>query len=42
MNLMDIVNRIPSPIPWSEGEKIPWNEPGFSSRMLPRAPFAGA
>ena len=22
------------PTPWSEGEKIPWNEPGFSERML--------
>ncbi|MBN1889864.1 MAG: class I SAM-dependent methyltransferase [Thermoflexales bacterium] len=33
MNLSDIVSRqIPSP--WAEGDKIPWNEPGFSQRML--------
>jgi hypothetical protein len=23
MNLMDVVNHLPTPIPWSEGEKIP-------------------
>lgn len=34
MNLLDIVRRTPAPEPWSEGEKIPWNEPGFSARML--------
>ena len=34
MNLMDIVNRTAVPAPWAEGEKIPWNEPGFSARML--------
>lgn len=34
MNLMDIVNRRPIPQPWAEGEKIPWNEPDFSRRML--------
>ena len=34
MNLMDIVKRIPVPDPWSEGEKIPWNDPEFSKRML--------
>lgn len=34
MKISDIVNRqIPS-APWAEGEKIPWNEPGFSERML--------
>jgi SAM-dependent methyltransferase len=33
MNLLDIVHRDPL-APWAEGEKIPWNEPGFSSRML--------
>ncbi len=32
--LVDIVNRIPVPEPWQEGENIPWNEPGFSQRML--------
>ncbi len=34
MNLLEIVNRAPVPEPWSEGEKIPWNDPGFSRRML--------
>ena len=34
MNLFDIVKRTPVPEPWGEGEKIPWNEPGFSKRML--------
>ncbi len=32
-NLIDVVNRKP-PQPWIDGEKIPWNEPGFSQRML--------
>jgi SAM-dependent methyltransferase len=34
MDLMDIIRRQIAPDPWSEGEKIPWNEPGFSQRML--------
>ena len=34
MNLIDIVSRTPIPEPWAEGEKIPWNEPAFSARML--------
>lgn len=34
MNLIDIVERAAMPEPWAEGEKIPWNEPGFSARML--------
>jgi SAM-dependent methyltransferase len=34
VNFLDLVNRAPAPIPWSEGETIPWNEPGFSQRML--------
>ena len=33
MNFIDVVNRKP-PQPWIDGEKIPWNEPGFSQRML--------
>jgi SAM-dependent methyltransferase len=33
MNFIDVVNRKP-PRPWIDGEKIPWNEPGFSQRML--------
>ena len=32
--LLDIINRNPAPPPWSEGDNIPWNEPGFSERML--------
>ena len=34
MNLLDIVNRAPSPEPWSEGDNIPWDDPEFSARML--------
>jgi len=34
MELIDIITRTPRPAPWAEGEKIPWNEPGFSARML--------
>ena len=34
LDLMDIVLRDPKLQPWAEGEKIPWNEPGFSERML--------
>jgi SAM-dependent methyltransferase len=32
--LMDIVQRNPTPAPWSEGDNIPWNDPAFSQRML--------
>jgi len=34
MNLLALVNRKPVPMSWSEGEKIPWNDPEFSARML--------
>ena len=34
MNLLDIVKRVPVPEPYSEGEKIPWDDPEFSARML--------
>ena len=34
LKLIDIVTRAAIPEPWAEGEKIPWNEPGFSARML--------
>lgn len=34
MKLQDIVQRSPAPQPWSEGDNIPWHEPGFSERML--------
>jgi SAM-dependent methyltransferase len=34
MKLSDIVNRTAPPAPWVEGEKIPWDDPDFSRRML--------
>ena len=34
MNLLDIIRRESVPRPWAEGEKIPWNDPDFSRRML--------
>lgn len=34
MKLIDLVNREPVPIPWREGDNIPWNDPDFSQRML--------
>ncbi len=34
MQLIDIVRRVANPAPWSEGDKIPWNDPDFSERML--------
>jgi SAM-dependent methyltransferase len=34
MNLIDIVKRTATPLPWAEGEKIPWHDPTFSQRML--------
>jgi SAM-dependent methyltransferase len=34
MTLNKIVNRTMNPRPWAEGEKIPWNDPDFSKRML--------
>ncbi|TFF91826.1 class I SAM-dependent methyltransferase [Candidatus Thorarchaeota archaeon] len=34
MNVMQLIKRVETPEPWSEGEKIPWNDPGFSERML--------
>jgi SAM-dependent methyltransferase len=32
--LLDVVHREMVPRPWEEGEKIPWNDPEFSRRML--------
>jgi SAM-dependent methyltransferase len=32
--ITDIIHRNLTPAPWSEGDNIPWNEPGFSERML--------
>ena len=34
MRLLELVQRIPVPAPWAEGDNIPWHEPGFSERML--------
>ena len=34
MDLRDVVLRVQPPVPWSEGDNIPWNEPDFSERML--------
>lgn len=34
INLLELVHRLPVPEPWSEGEKIPWDDPEFSRRML--------
>lgn len=34
MRMLDLLNRPWPPEPWSEGGKIPWNEPSFSERML--------
>lgn len=34
MKMNDIVKRAIPPLPWAEGDNIPWNEPGFSRRML--------
>jgi hypothetical protein len=32
--ILDIVDRNPTPAPWSEGDNFPWDDPGFSKRML--------
>ena len=32
--ILGIVDRTPKPAPWSEGDNIPWDDPGFSERML--------
>jgi SAM-dependent methyltransferase len=34
MDLMEVIQRSQPAQPWAEGEKIPWNDPGFSRRML--------
>ncbi len=33
-NLLDVIRRGAAPAPWTEGEKIPWGDAGFSRRML--------
>lgn len=32
--LMDLITRRMPPIPWDEGDNLPWDEPAFSRRML--------
>lgn len=32
--LHDLITRRTPPVPWEEGENIPWHEPAFSERML--------
>jgi SAM-dependent methyltransferase len=34
MKLADLIHRASPPAPWAEGDKIPWNDPDFSRRML--------
>jgi SAM-dependent methyltransferase len=34
MKLTDLIHRASPPAPWAEGDKIPWNDPDFSRRML--------
>jgi SAM-dependent methyltransferase len=34
LKLLDVVRRQSVPKPWAEGEKIPWDDPDFSRRML--------
>lgn len=34
MQLLDLIGRARPPRPWAEGDNIPWDEPGFSARML--------
>lgn len=33
-NLMEIMHRTVPPVPWADGENIPWRDPAFSERML--------
>lgn len=34
MNILEVIQRQAVPTPWVEGEKIPWDDPEFSQRML--------
>jgi len=34
MKISDLIARSPIPIPWEEGDNIPWHDPAFSERML--------
>lgn len=33
-SLLEFINRKLPPLPWGEGDNIPWHDPEFSSRML--------
>jgi len=33
-NILNLVGRKAEPVPWGEGDNIPWSQPGFSERML--------
>lgn len=34
MKIFDIINRVVHPLPWVEGDNIPWHDREFSERML--------
>ncbi len=34
LSLLDVVARAVPPLPWAEGENLPWSDPAFSARML--------
>jgi len=34
LTLEQLIGRRVPPLPWAEGDNIPWNEPAFSNRML--------
>ena len=34
LTLLDVLARTVPPAPWEDGDNIPWDEPGFSARML--------
>ena len=34
LTVLDIVHRSEPPVPWDEGDNIPWGNPAFSERML--------
>jgi SAM-dependent methyltransferase len=34
LRISELIDRPVTPAPWSEGDNIPWHEPGFSRRML--------
>ena len=34
MQILDIINRIIPPRPWTEGDNVDWNNLDFSKRML--------